>query len=95
MRLYDVAWGLYDVASMIKGSYRKTYPYKVFAVFMFAYIAKLFWGWSYRYDYDTQYGEMMNLRAGSVFMGVFGLLQALINVGLIGDMWAKNNKDRF
>jgi hypothetical protein len=86
MRLYDDA-----IAPLIDGSYRKTYPYKVFSVYMFAYIARLFWDWSCNYDHDTQYGEMTSMRAGSVIMGAFGVIQALINVGLIGDMWGKNN----
>lgn len=37
MRLYDDA-----IAPLIDGSYRKTYPYTVFSVFIFAYIARLF-----------------------------------------------------
>ena len=74
---------------IINGSYRQSYPYQVFSVFGFAYISKLFWEWSTKYDPNSQYGEMMNLRAGSVLMGVFGMVQALINVGLIGNMWSK------
>jgi hypothetical protein len=81
MRLYDDA-----IAPLINGSYRQTYPYKVFSVFMFAYIARLFWDWGCTCDYDTEYGEMVKMRFGSVFMGAFGMLQALVNVGLIGDM---------
>jgi hypothetical protein len=38
---------------------------------------------------------MMNMWDGLVFIGAFGVIQALINVGLIGDMWGKNNKQRF
>ena len=74
---------------MINGSYRQTYPYQVFTVFGYAYISRLFWLWSTKCDPNTQYGEMMNMRAGAVLLGVFGLVQALINVGLIGNMWSK------
>jgi hypothetical protein len=74
---------------MINGSYRQTYPYQVFTVFGYAYISRLFWLWSTKCDSNTQYGEMMNMRAGAVLLGVFGLVQALINVGLIGNMWSK------
>ena len=90
MRLYDDA-----IAPLIDGSYRKTYPYTVFSVFIFAYIARLFWDWSCKYGHNTQYGEMMNMWDGLVFIGAFGVIQTLINVGLIGDTWGKNNKQRF
>jgi hypothetical protein len=74
---------------IISGSYRQTYPYQVFTVFGYAYISRLFWMSSAKCDPNAQYGEMMNMRAAALLMGAFSLVQALINVGLIGNMWSK------
>ena len=60
---------------------KETYVYKLFQTFMCFYLSKLAWTESLKYSGSAA----LTRQYCAVFMGVLGVLQMSINIGLIGD----------
>lgn len=73
--------------------FKQTYPYKIIASGMHAYISKFLWAHSRRLNPQTEYGHIYMCRFVACLMATFGIVQCAINIGLIGDVWEKGNPD--
>ena len=68
---------------------KDSYPYKVVAAGMDAYLSEFFWLHSNKHP-----DQMFMTRVCSVMMGMCSLFQFLVNIGLVGDMWSKHKRKR-
>ena len=81
-----------DAIERRRQRYKESYPYKLFATGMHAYIAKLMWRYSYKFEQAGEHGHSRGCVLCAIFMGAMAVLSACINIGLVGDMWDKKKR---